>query len=153
MTATELEIRGVLIPLHGNYLLLPNVTIADVIGFRPPEPVSLAPEWLLGEIQWHSRRFPLVSFEQALGTAMPAPGHRARIVICYTLTEDSGNLPYVGIVAKGIPRLTRVTEENIRLKAGGTANPLILRQVSLSGQQVIIPDLVALENIIVKELR
>lgn len=152
MTAnpSTLDVRGVLIPLEGNRLLLPNVTIVEIVGFRSPEPYDNAPGWLLGEMQWHNRRFPLVSFEQAVGEQEVTPGHRARIVICHTLREDPEGIPYIGVVSKAVPRLVRLRVENIFPNTDDEhdSNPLILRRVNVSEQDAIIPDLDALEDMI-----
>jgi iron complex outermembrane receptor protein len=42
------EIRGVMVPVTEGRLLLPNATVAEVISYTKPEPVSGAPTWLLG---------------------------------------------------------------------------------------------------------
>ena len=153
MTGTESEIRGVLIPLDGSKLLLPNMTIAEVIGFRDPAPYPHTEKWLLGEIQWHGRKFPLVSFEQALGTLASAPGPRARIVVCHTLGEDARGLPYIGVVAKAIPRLIGLVPASISPNiTASEASPLVLRQVYVAGQEAIIPDLDVLEEMIIQSL-
>ena len=153
MTAAEAEIRGVLVPLDGCKLLLPNMSIAEVIGFREPDLYPQAPDWLLGEIQWHGRKFPLVSFEQALGTLTSGPGPRARIVVCHTLGEDSRGLPYIGMVAKAIPRLIGLVPASISPNiTASEASPLVLRQVYVAGQEAIIPDLDALEEMIIQSL-
>jgi chemosensory pili system protein ChpC len=153
MTVAEADIRGVLIPLDGYKLLLPNVTIAEVVGFREPSPYPQTPDWLLGEIQWHGRKFPLVSFERALNVPTAPPGARARIVVCNTLGEDPRGLPYIGVVAKAIPRLVGLIPASISPNlVASEASPLVLRQVYVAGQEAIIPDLDALEETIIESL-
>ncbi len=153
MTVAEADVRGVLIPLDGCNLLLPNVTIAEVIGFREAAPYPQTPDWLLGEIQWHGRKFPLVSFEQALGAPTKGPGPRARIAVCHTLSDDPRGLPYIGLVSKAIPRLMGLIPASISPNlTANEASPLVLRQVYVAGQEAIIPDLDALEELITESL-
>ena len=43
------EIRGVMIPVTGGRVLLPNATVAEVITYAQPERIANAPHWLLGQ--------------------------------------------------------------------------------------------------------
>ena len=92
------EIRAVLIPLESGRLLLPNATVAEVVGYQPPEPVEGGPDWLLGEVEWRQNRIPVVAFERTLGGNPGDAGHRARIVICNTLNGNAER-PHIGILA------------------------------------------------------
>ena len=42
------EIRGLMIPVTGTKVLLPNATVAEVITYSVPEKIPNAPIWLLG---------------------------------------------------------------------------------------------------------
>jgi len=37
---SETEIRSVMVPLTGVEILIPNATVAEVIGYSEPEPIS-----------------------------------------------------------------------------------------------------------------
>ena len=39
------EIRGVMIPVTGGRVLLPNATVAEVITYTAPEKIEGAPAW------------------------------------------------------------------------------------------------------------
>ena len=45
------DLRGVLIQVTGGRLLLPNACIAEILSVADPEPISGAPDWLLGRIR------------------------------------------------------------------------------------------------------
>jgi len=44
------EIRGLMIPVTGTKVLLPNATVAEVITYSVPEKIAGAPPWLLGRL-------------------------------------------------------------------------------------------------------
>ena len=41
-----------LIPLREGRLLLPNATVAEVIGYREPDAVAFDADWLQGKVSW-----------------------------------------------------------------------------------------------------
>ena len=70
------EIRGVMIPVTGGRVLLPNATVAEVITYSQPESVANAPKWLLGRLSWRGWRLPLFSFPMLTGGAEGARRQR-----------------------------------------------------------------------------
>lgn len=138
------DLRGVLLPLHDTHLILPNVTVAEVIGYREPDPLVNAPEWLLGTVTWRQRRLPLVSFEVFVHREAIEPGYRARIALCHNLHDDP-QLPFIGILCNSIPRLARVNNDTVTEPMINEMLPeMTLKHLSYSGQDAWIPDLDAL---------
>jgi len=142
----QLEVRGVLLPLHGGQLLLPNVSISEVAGYRTPEaPPEGAPDWLLGVLTWRQFNVPLISFDNLFGYRQWELGHRARIAICHTITGRARR-HYIGILLRSVPHLVRVTEEVIEpLGEVLDGNVTLARQVKIGDQDAWIPDLEHLE--------
>ena len=66
---TSREIRGLMIPVTGTRVLLPNATVAEVITYSVPEKIADAPAWLLGRLSWRGWRLPLFSFSMLTGRA------------------------------------------------------------------------------------
>jgi chemosensory pili system protein ChpC len=148
------EVRGVLLPLQSGQLLLPHMTLSEVIGYRAPEVhPERAPDWLLGVIEWRRSPVPLVSYEMLAGGVPDVEiGHRARIAICRTLNDHSDR-PYTGILLRAIPRLIRVTEELIApIERPDQERVMVARQVWVGGQEAWIPDLDALEQALAEVL-
>ena len=81
-----------------------------------------------------------------------ALGHRARIVVCNT-TSGNSRLPYLGLIAQSIPRLVRITQDNLepadedRLQVPGS-----VAGVRIGGEEASIPDLDALEQALMQQL-
>jgi len=136
------SVRCVIIPLEGGAVLLPNTAIAEVVGYREPKPISPAPSWCLGSIQWRGVSVPLISFETVVGGLLGEIGHRARIILIYGLGEKRGKVPYYGLLAQGIPRLSRVVAEGIQPSPdGGVEHEAIAASVVVDGVAAWIPNM------------
>ena len=101
------DLRGVVLPLHDTSLLLPNISVFEVIGYRDPDPVVNAPSWLMGSINWRERKLPIISFEYFVHKEAAESGYRSRIAVCHNL-QSNPQVPYIGIMCSSIPRLARV---------------------------------------------
>ncbi|MGB5451059.1 MAG: chemotaxis protein CheW [Sedimenticolaceae bacterium] len=141
MTGVDGEIRCMLIPLRAGRLLLPNAAVAEVIGYREPDPSAQGLAWLQGKVSWHQREIPVIDFERLLGRPHLGAGIRQRIAVCYAPDPEAG-WPMLGLVAQGIPRLLRIGRESIDLarvrKVGEEAIQMVL---SVAGEELLVPDL------------
>ena len=148
---TELEARGLLLPLDDSLLLLPNRTVVEIVGYREPELKKQGgAQWYLGKISWQHIQIPLVSFDRPVGGKKRKSKYRSRIAICNTLNGNT-ELPFIGILLSAIPQLARATEETIQ----PSDEPEILRdflarQLRINEREVWIPDLDALEQAIIE---
>ncbi len=148
MIETKAALRTQLIPIAGDDLILPNTAIAEVIFYRAPEPVAGAPEWLLGRLNWRDRSIALLSFELACGSTRPLPDARAKIVVINTISGNLG-INFFAIVTQGLPQLLLVDEGKIAPVAHETQScPLILSRAIVNGKPAIIPDLDAIESML-----
>lgn len=136
-------VRCVLLPLQEMRLLLPNAAVVEVIDYRPPDAAADdEPEWLLGTVSWRQQAIPLLSFERLLGRDVHIGGHRLRIAVCHTLSDESGR-GFMGIVTQGIPRLMQAREDNIVpvALADEEADWPVVSAVQLQGEDALIPDI------------
>jgi chemosensory pili system protein ChpC len=130
-----------LIPLHGDRLLLPNAAVAEIIGYRDPDPLSGAPDWLRGQVNWQQRQVPVVDFERLLGKVDQPPSIRQRIAICYA-PQASEDCPLFGIVSQGIPRLLRVSESLIEdAERMDKHNAAVQMRLVIDGETLLVPQL------------
>ena len=63
MANTPEQIASLLIPMIGKPLLVPNVAVAEIVGWEQPEKAEGSPDWLLGEVEWRGVTLPVVSLE------------------------------------------------------------------------------------------
>jgi chemosensory pili system protein ChpC len=145
------EIRGLLVPLKVDFLLLPNAMVAEVVNYHALEPIEDAPAWLRGFVSWRGEIVPLVSVERLAGLAETALGHRARIVVCTTLTQGS-QLIYFGLMAQGIPRLVRITSDSLEAVQVDKLDFGILARLTIGGEPAVILDVDGLERELLNNL-
>jgi len=146
-----MSVRSLVVPLNGLAMLIPNTAVAEVADYKVPQPVLDSPGWLLGMMLWRGRSIPLLAFEQYLGRSTGVGGVHARAIVCNTL---NGNrlLPFVAILAQGIPRLQEIKGEMLELadRDGSSATPAAAALVRLGGQEAVIPDLDVVERMLLQ---
>lgn len=148
MTETKATLRCQLIPIEGDKLILPNTSIAEVIIYAEPELVEGAPAWLLGRLSWRDRSIALVSFEGAAGQALPGSNPRAKIVVINALGGNA-EINFFAVVTQGLPQLLMIDEGKIAAIANeNETGQLILSRVVVNGEPAIIPDMDALEGML-----
>ena len=140
-------IHCLMIPISNEILLLPNASIAEVIGYQEPESGKEAHDWLIGRINWRDYRVPVISFEMASGLESSAKARKgSRIAILNTLNGNS-KLPYIGLLTQGIPHLQVVQEKNIIPNSQGDGNGRFVKEhVLVNGEPAAIPDIDELEK-------
>lgn len=146
------EIRGVMLPVTGGRVLVPNTTMAEVITFAHPAPVEGAPPWLLGRLAWRGWGLPVLAFSALAGRAADESTENARVAILKALSGHA-RLPYFGVLTQGFPRLTLIAEDMLLPDENAGALPNGVReQVRVHDEPAWIPDLAAVENQIVEAL-
>lgn len=137
------EVPGLMVPLQGRPLLVPNLAVAEIVPFDAPVPVAGKPAWFLGEMSWRGIRIPVISLALLRGDDEEMPPE-VRIAVFNGL---DGKLPFYGIVSHGIPRLVRVRAQDME-PTDGMYTPFDDAFVAVSGELAIIPNLVQIENTI-----
>lgn len=147
------EIRGVMLPVTGGRVLVPNTTMAEVITYAQPEPVANAPAWLLGRLTWRGWGLPVLAFSSLVGVAGGGEAtENARVAILKALNGHP-RLPYFGVLSQGFPRLTLISETIMR--PDDEAGPLptgVREQVIVHDETAWVPDLAVLEGMLVEAL-
>ncbi len=143
-------LSGLLIPLQGKQLLLPNVSVAELVAWQPPVPLEQAPDWLLGQFRWREQTLPLVSFERCNGEQGDSSSGSAqeRVVILNGIGGDA-RLPFIGLLVQGIPRSIRLSPREL-VPLSGHQGTLEKMRVQASGEEAVIPDLDLLERLLLE---
>ncbi|HEX5352739.1 MAG TPA: chemotaxis protein CheW [Rhodanobacteraceae bacterium] len=146
------EIRGVILPVTGGRVLVPNTTMAEVITFAHPAPIADAPAWLLGRLAWRGWGLPVLAFSAMAGAAAGESTENARVAILKALSGHA-RLPYFGVLTQGFPRLTLIAEDMLVPDENAGALPTGVReQVLVHDEPAWIPDLATVENLVVEAL-
>ena len=146
------EVASLLIPLQGHSILLPNVTVAEIVPVAGIQAVDNAPAWYLGNCQWRELTVPLLSLETLNGDAVPAIHERARFAVLNT-TGMNADLAFIAILTQGLPRLARVSEDEISEREDAENRRYDLMHVSWAGEYTLIPDVAAIEQTFLEYLQ
>ncbi len=146
------EIRGVMIQVGDDRLLLPNATVAEVLAKVPVEPVEDAPDWLPGRIDWHGWQVPLVKFATLAGLQEDAAGRGNRVIVLKARGGDEA-LPYFGLLTASFPQLVSVPRDSLLADASEDDLPRgIQMRVLLGEQSAMLPDLELVERMVAQAL-
>ena len=146
------EIRGVMIQVGDDRLLLPNATVAEVLARVTVEPVEGAPDWLPGRIDWHGWQVPLVKFASLAGLQEDAAGRGNRVIVLKALGGDEA-LPYFGLLTASFPQLVSVPRDSLLADASEDDLPRgIQMRVLLGEQSAMLPDLELVERMVAQAL-
>lgn len=137
------QIDCLLVPLKDRHLLMPNVTVAEVVPFSHLLTTNTSTDWLLGRLDWRGTLVPAVCYELLNGLAAPAPNPDARFII---VNADRGDLPFFAILVQGIPRLMHVTEADLQEVDAMGMGELDQVAVTLDGVTAMVPDLMSIES-------
>ena len=143
-------LSGLLLPLTGSNLLLPNAAVVEVSGYPETiEPVAGAPDWYLGHFDWRGLSLPLVRWERLMGRPVAAdPATRKSAAICHLFSAGHAG-SFVGLETSGLPRLVTVTEAGLKAKADSAApGSCVMGKVRVQDTMAYIPDLDALGGVI-----
>ncbi len=144
-------VHCLMIPLTSDILLLPNAAIAEVAGYQQPEAVTGMPDWYLGQHVWRDYRIPVISFEILNGNEGANLGYskNSRIAIFNTLNGNV-RLPYIGVLAQGIPRLQVVQNQTLEENSSPQDQPSVYVSAfaMINGEPVTIPNIDMIERAI-----
>jgi chemosensory pili system protein ChpC len=146
------EIRGVMLPVTGGRVLVPNTTMAEVITYAQPAAIADAPAWMLGRLAWRGWGLPVLAFSVLAGVAEQEPTENTRVAILKALSGHA-RLPYLGVLCQGFPRLTLISEETLVADdSSGTVLKGVREQVRVHEEPAWIPDLGTIEGLAVETL-
>ncbi|WP_077529985.1 chemotaxis protein CheW [Vreelandella utahensis] len=140
------QLSCVLIPVQDTTLLLPNVSIAEIVDYEP-DPADEDQEWVLGRLQWRGVNLPVLSWEAANGgDPFPPEGRRGRILVLNTITERHEAMPFMAMATRGIPRQAKVSPEELRREPDADGDATLMT-VIFEGEHCVIPDMAVLEDL------
>ncbi|MGC8119514.1 chemotaxis protein CheW [Marinobacter sp. VGCF2001] len=147
MSENSQSLSCVMIPVSDRQLLLPNVSIAEVVDYASTDAGTRTPDWLVGFLDWRGLNLPVISYDAANGNKLTIPGeNRGRIIVLNTIGQDRQRAPFMALVTQGIPSQARLTEDQIR-QLEGEAGPADIMQVEVDGEPAWIPNLEYLESL------
>ena len=144
------EVYSLMIPTIDANILLPNASVAEVVPFMNVELFEEQgdkPSWFIGHLEWRGMKIPIVSIDVMNGADDAQANKRSRIAVVHAVTELR-EVPYVAIVVQGIPRLTHVTPDVVKMDEEADLGISDRAIVSVAGNKASIPDLDKLEELL-----
>ena len=139
------------LPVTGNNLVLPNVSVAEIVDYQAPKPVEDTPEWLLGNIEWRGVTLPVISYELLNDQPLPESSENLRVAVINTIGTEHTELPFFAIITRGIPSQTKVDKDSIKeIEEDEKKGPAEIVKVNIQGDIAIIPNLEYIEGMILK---
>jgi len=139
------SLNGLIIPLAGQSLLLPNVAVAELAGYRLSQVASGGPAWFLGWTSWRDQKVPLIDPAVLLGQPPASESQASRTLVLNAVGAREG-VSFIGMRIPGIPRSKKVLRGEI--EPAGAPSEFISQPVRLADEAdiLLIPDLVAIEQ-------
>lgn len=134
------QVAGLLIPMVGRPMILPNVAVAEIVPWkRPARKDNASPAWLLGRVEWRGLQVPLISLELMNNIELDDAQQGSRIAVVNGVGKTK--LPFYAISIQGIPRLLRVYPEDITQEEQLPDKPALAWQMAVNGERMVVPDL------------
>ena len=134
------------LPIQAGALLVPSISIAEIAPVAPIFPDNSGPDWFLGHYSWRNRRVPLISFEKLTRDQGGGINPNGRIAL-FKNTGSNTEVGFVAIPTQGIPREVMLMPEDIEESQGNVGlSAFETISIKCEGEEMIIPDLTALED-------
>lgn len=148
--AQELVVRCLMMPFHGFNALMPNTAVAEVVAYEEPRSGDQGPAWLKGFFAWRGIAVPVISLERIVGARDGVITSHARLVIFNTLSDDA-KLPFIAMVAEGIPRLVALKGDSLHYAPGHSDEETgVYARLLVDGNAVVVPDLEVIEKMVMQ---
>lgn len=145
------EISTLLLPIVDHTLLVPNVSVAEILDFNHTDEIDDVPTWFLGLMKWRTLSIPVISFEALNDQPFFNRSEQSRVAIFNGLS-DSQDLPFWGVVTQGTPRQMKVLPSDLQENTDLETGPAEVMPVYIGADQARIPNLDFIETEIKKLL-
>ena len=108
------ELACVLIPLVDTHLLLPNVSIAEILPWRRVKSLPDAPPWCLGLLGWRGETVPVIQFETLNGASATVAGAHGRCLLIMNRSRHNNGREFYALVSAGLPRIVHLGNDDVQ---------------------------------------
>lgn len=143
------QLSTYIIPMQKQSVLLPQLTVAEIIPYEPLQRLEETPDWFLGLLSWRGVQVPVCSFEMMTverASFSLVSVSSASLVIIKGLNEYE-DLPYHAMVAQTAPEVVDMSEDML-IGVAGNNEKTELTKVRFGDDVISIPDLDYVENAI-----
>ena len=149
------QIASLIIPVANKTLILPTVSVAEVLPYTKPQlrsaEIDQIPGWFLGKLSWRGTMVPVISYEAINGEQMPGIKDNTQMGILNS-TGVSSRLPFICFPIQGIPHLINVVPDMIKEDSQQKCGLYDEMSIIINSQPATIPNLTRLEQATVQLL-
>ena len=139
------ELACVMIPLADTHLLLPNISIAEILPWRRIRALPDLPDWCLGMLGWRGETLPVVQFETLNGASSAVGSGRGRCLLIMNRARRASGRAFYGLAAAGLPRIVHLTRDDLHnqsVKLG----PAEVAALRVGTESAVVPNLTFVEE-------
>ena len=111
------ELACVMIPLADTHLLLPNISVAEILPWRRIKAIKDGPPWCLGLLGWRGETVPVIQFETLNGTPASVANGRSRCLLIMNRARRANGRACYGLASTGLPRILHLNEDDLQNQA------------------------------------
>lgn len=148
-TDQDAIVASLLVPMQQKNLLVPNVSIAEVVPRSELDQADNAPPWHLGHLHWRGERVPVISFEVANSQVRGQDARDARIAV-FNAVSNQAKSRFFGMLIQGIPRMVKLGEADVREDSQASMAQAEKMAVITQLGKASIPDLDYLESLVAR---
>jgi chemosensory pili system protein ChpC len=145
------DLITMLLPVNGKSLLLPNVSVAEIIQVLEMDELEDVPTWFKGMVGWRGYAIPLLSFEAINDEPFAADSNKHAAVLNGAV--DGAVLPFYAIATQSTPRMMRISSREVVENSEASAGPAELAAVNVCGETASIPNLDLIETEVIAVLK
>jgi len=138
------ELACVMSPLAETHLLLPNVTIAEILPWRRIKPLQNGPKWCLGLLGWRGETVPVIQFEAMNGGDMIGTPHNRCLLIMNRARRANGRAFY-GLASTGLPRIVHLSDDDLQNRSV-RLGPAEVAALNVGTETAVVPNLSYIEE-------
>ncbi len=140
------SVRSLFIPIQDGYLLVPRACVIEIIPLKRLQTAETeAPDWLLGNINWHQQQIPVIDFSAANSGTSAKRIHRQKICILAIHQARDGCPSHYALLCERLPQPLLLQEEIISFSEKTDDSPLIQHRIGIGNRRAFVPDLEAVE--------
>jgi chemotaxis signal transduction protein len=139
------ELACVMIPLQGTYLLLPSVTVAEIVPWRRVRREPGMSAWCLGILGWRGEAVPVIQFEVLNGGGEHLAGKSGRCLVVMNRTRRAAGRAFYAVAASGLPRIVHLAHEDVQ-NAPAKLGVAEMATVRIGTEGAVVPNLSYVEE-------
>lgn len=141
---SAIPLRCIVLPIKAEYsLLLPNISLVEIIEGVDLDIVVDPQGGLIGKVQWHGWHVPLLSFDAASYGTIPKFNMETKTVVIHSLSTDS-RMPYLGLIVQGAPKRIVINDDQLKPCKKTIESDLVEMMAKFENQTLVVPCLAAL---------